>query len=72
MKSQKQEILDYLKTGKGLTQLSCTNKFRCTRLSARILDLKNDGHIIQTIMVSRRNKRTGRNTWYAEYYLEEA
>jgi len=44
--SQKNKILTYLKSGSGLTQLEAYTKFRCTRLSARIWDLRAEGYPI--------------------------
>lgn len=44
--SQKDKILTYLKSGSGLTQLEAYTKFRCTRLSARIWDLRAEGYPI--------------------------
>jgi hypothetical protein len=48
MKSQEEQILAYLKSGKRLTQLDAYKKFNCWRLSARICDLRREGHPIET------------------------
>lgn len=42
-RSQKNQILAYLLTGKSLTQLEALYKFGCMRLASRINDLRNDG-----------------------------
>lgn len=44
--TQAMQILAYLKTGRSLTQLDAYDRFDCTRLGARIFDLKQDGHNI--------------------------
>lgn len=47
-KSQRLRILDYLKRSpkKGLTSMEAFEKFNCTRLSARIAELKKGGCVI--------------------------
>ena len=72
MKTQAQEILETLKNGENLTQAKATKLFRCTRLAARICDLRRDGHRIHTETVKRRSKRTGRIVAFAEYSLRGA
>ena len=42
-KSQKSQILAYLRTGKSLTQMEALHMFGCFRLASRINDLRNDG-----------------------------
>lgn len=49
MKSQKTRILSWLKSGRTLTPIQALNKFGCFRLSGRILELRRDGHEIETI-----------------------
>lgn len=44
--SQNKQILDYLQSGKSITQLEALQKFKCLRLSARIKDLRNRGYAI--------------------------
>lgn len=48
MKSQNQQILKYLQSGKKITPLEALNKFGCFRLGARIYDLRHDGHPISS------------------------
>jgi len=69
MKTQNEEILAYLETGKPLTATSAIRAFRCYRLAARICDLRNAGHRITTETVKRRSKRTGKPIKYAAYSL---
>jgi len=61
--SQNNQILEYLKSGKKLTPLTALKKFGCFRLSARILDLRQEGHAIITENVTRKGKT------FAEYSL---
>ena len=54
--SQCSEILKHLRTGKTLTQMGALNRFGCMRLGARILDLRNQGHAINSEMVTANEK----------------
>jgi hypothetical protein len=49
--SQKTEILHYLKSKRQLTPLDALRRFGCLRLSGRILELRQDGHRIETTMI---------------------
>ena len=62
--SQNKQILNYLLSGKKLTPITALNKFGCFRLSARILDLRKEGHNLTTENVTRKVKT------FAEYSLE--
>ncbi len=61
--TQNQRILDYLKSGKTLTPLVALEKFGCFRLSARIFNLREEGHAIITENVTRKGKT------FAEYSM---
>jgi Helix-turn-helix domain len=63
VKTQKEQVLDMLVDG-PLTSMESFKVLGCTRLAARVLELKNDGHIITTEMV-----KDGRTT-YARYHLK--
>ena len=63
-RSQAEEILAYLRTGKSISPLEALEKFGCFRLGGRIYDLKKAGHKINTELVERNGKR------FAEYRLE--
>jgi len=63
--SQCTAILKYLKRGRGLTALEAIQRFQTLRLAARIKDLREEGHPIQTEIVTDRN--TGKR--YARYRL---
>jgi len=56
-KTQKQNILDHLKSGYGITPLDALEKFGCFRLAAVIHDLKKEGYEIKTTMVKMNNKK---------------
>ncbi len=49
--SQTDQILRHLRSGKHLTAIEALNRFNCFRLAARIKDLKDDGHAIDSQMV---------------------
>lgn len=46
--SQTEMILSALKKGDSLTHLDALNLFGCLRLAARVSDLRNAGHVIDT------------------------
>lgn len=63
MKSQNEEILSWLQRGKSLTPLTALERFGCFRLSARILNLRQQGHKIEMTLVEYKGKR------FASYHL---
>lgn len=63
--SQNTQILSYLQQGKKLNPLQAWKKFGVYRLSARILDLRKQGHQINTENVTKQGKT------FAEYSLED-
>lgn len=66
--SQKEEILKYMKSNGGITQLQATNSLGCTRLAARISDLRAEGHDIKKEMITV-HKRFGGKARVARYSL---
>ena len=48
-KSQKEVILEFLKSGRSLTDLEAFRLFGVRRLAARIHELREDGHRIQAV-----------------------
>ena len=50
--TQNQKIANYLNKGKSLTPIEALNKFNCFRLAARISDLRNDGMLIKTKIIT--------------------
>ena len=63
--SQKEEILNHLKSGKTLTALQAVEKFGCLRLGSRIHELKREGNKIKTELVTLNKKNL------AVYSIEE-
>jgi hypothetical protein len=61
--SKKSKILNHLKTYRSITSWEAIGKYRATRLSAIIKDLRNEGYHIDTIMQSNGETR------YAMYVL---
>ena len=64
-KTQKDKILHHLKTHGGITPKEALFQYGCMRLSAQILNIKEDGVRIVTLM-----KQEG-DAHFAEYWLEE-
>jgi hypothetical protein len=62
-KSQNEEILKWLQSGKSLTPLEALEKFGSFRLGARVYELKKEGHNIRTDIVESKGKR------FASYVL---
>lgn len=54
-RSQKKQILDYLKNGKSLTQMEALNLFGCFRLASRICELRDDGWGIKSESIKLNN-----------------
>lgn len=66
--SQQAQILEYLKTHRGISQAEAIDAFGCYRLGARIYDLKDRGYKVDVIMEDGVN-RFGRPTRYARYFV---
>ena len=65
VKSQCDDILRHLQSGRSITPLEALEKYGCFRLGGRIYDLKQRGHNIVTDMVTKNGKR------FASYRLEK-
>ena len=63
-------ILGHLKTHGSISHYEAEDMYGCTRLAARIKDLRNRGVAIDTKMVKGLNRNGGR-TCYAVYRLAE-
>lgn len=63
--SQTNQILAHLQSGGSITPLEALERFGCLRLGARILDLRNAGHCINSELVH--DQHTGKR--YARYSL---
>lgn len=62
--TQKNKILNHLKKFNGITSLEAINMYRITRLAARIYNLREDGHIINTEKVFHDD-----GSYFASYHL---
>ena len=65
--TQNDRVLAYMRSHKGITSLDAYRDLGCTRLSARIADLKERGIVIGKIMVDREN-RYGETVKVAQYF----
>ena len=63
--SQKALILRHMLAGRSITPLEALRLYGCFRLGARIADIKADGFLVHTEMVT--DKETGKR--YARYSL---
>jgi hypothetical protein len=73
--SQNQQILSHLRAGKHISQMDAYDLFGCTRLSARIYDLRKmiddyaTGETIESVSVAF-TTRLGKPGHYSRYYLK--
>ena len=63
--SQTKRIFEYMNAGNSITPLDALHLFGCMRLGARIYELKQEGHVINTSMI--KDDATGAR--YARYSL---
>lgn len=68
--NDKDKVLSYLMDNQSITALQALNSCGTMRLSARIWDLRRDGHDISTEMVYGKNE-DGEQFRYARYHLHE-
>lgn len=68
--TQNEQILEHLKRNRGITSIEAINEYGITRLSARIADLRNAGHIIGSESVKYK-KNNGKMATYVRYSLLE-
>lgn len=66
--SQNDMLLEYLKSGKGITQMEAIGKFGIGRLASRICDLKARGYDI-VAMSKAVTKTNGKKTIVCEYFM---
>ena len=69
--TQNEMILNHMQKCNGITSMEAYSLYGCTRLSARIKDLREEGHNIGTIRESSMN-RVGKVVSYARYILKNA
>lgn len=55
--SQKEQILRFLQNGGKITHIEALNLFGCFSLAQRIKNLKDEGHAINSEMVTLKNKK---------------
>lgn len=58
-------VAKHLKRGWSINPLQALNKYGIFRLSARILELKNEGMIIQSVLVNNGKKK------FAKYFVSK-
>ena len=68
--SDKKRVLEFMQEHGSITPWQAIEKFGCTRLGARIWDLKHDGHRISTT-IEEGTDRFGEPCRYARYTLED-
>lgn len=67
--TQVEEIVRYMRDNGSITSMEAFTEIGCTRLSARIADIKTLGYVVGSKRETRRN-RYGRNVSYGRYWLE--
>ena len=76
IQSQNAAILAHFRKGKALTQMQAYDLFGCTRLSARVYDIRrkfeqeNTGESIESVTVNF-TARSGAPGHYSRYYLKK-
>lgn len=68
--TQNEEVLEYLKKHKAITQLEALRELGIMRLASRISDLRKEGEPISKRMIEVR-ARNGRKAYVAEYSMSE-
>jgi hypothetical protein len=66
--TQKEKVLKYLQTGKGLTTMQAINWWGITRLSGRIFEIRADGYNVVSEMKQVKT-RDGKKTSVAVYKM---
>jgi hypothetical protein len=61
--TQTEQIRAHLLSGRDITPLEALDQYGCLRLAARVSDIREEGHDIETIIEERNGKR------YARYRL---
>lgn len=70
MKTQEERVLEYIRKHGKITTLDAFRDLGITRLSAKIFNLKREGHNIVGEIKTDTN-RFGETVWYKIYRLEE-
>ena len=69
--TQKEAVLEWLKTGGSITSMEAFEHLGITRLSAVVFDLRKLGYIISSEDMTTTN-RYGKQVHFTRYKLEEA
>lgn len=69
MKNKTASVLEHLKSKGSITSWEAIALFKATRLSAIILNLKNRGHLIESVRYDCTNE-DGDKTWYVRYFYK--
>ena len=68
--TQKEQVLKYMQSHKrGISTWTAFERFGITRLSGRIYELKQDGHLIDAVTIRKKDKETGKVKTHTEYRL---
>ncbi len=67
--TQEELVYEYMKEHDGITSMEAFRNLGCTRLSAKIFNLRAKGHVILTEPVMKANRRTGRSSHCVRYYI---
>jgi len=70
MKSQNQNILCHLRSGRPITPIQALRFYGCMRLAARIGELKDAGHDIADRWICVKSATTGRRVKVKQYSLK--
>lgn len=68
--TQKEEVLLYLQQNGSMTRLEAMSELGILNVTARIADLRKEGHKIKAKMIAVKNK-FGRTVQYADWTLEK-
>lgn len=71
-KTQKAIVAEHLKKHGSISSWEAIELYRCTRLGARIYQLRRDGWQIRTVAQAHRHSQTGNCGSHAVYHLVEA
>ncbi len=69
MRGSKVALVDYMRKNSGITSKEAFEEFGITRLSARIMELRQMGYDIVTLMMDGKT-RFGESCRYAKYVLK--
>ena len=70
MKGKTKKVLEYLQVNGSITSIEAFEKFRATRLSAIIFNLRKYGHKIASIPAKYTNQE-GETSYFVRYTLEQ-